>query len=752
MEEQNWIAQVKERVLVLEVAAALGLKVQDHSFGPCPKCNAERRGKGERRPPCGVTNGGKGWKCWTCNKTGDAVTLVALVTGGNPPSKGDGKGWAAVRAECARRGWCDAADARKGPQKAPGLRRGRARLSTLAATPSTPPVDRAANAVRTRPPPEELSALWDAAGPVTADAGVTSWAKARPELDLVLVGALDLARVLDGNSNPAWWPYPAVFRLAALAFDARGERASLQARAVALARNGKTRNPKGYSPGPVWFANAAGQAMLRGEAAEDLAGVLVCEGLTDWLATSCAADREGLALAVLGAIEGSWAPLAEVRLPEGVPVYLAPDVGDKDGKGDHYAEKARKALAGRPAVFRVPLAPPPGHDGKVDLCNVLGAGARLGDDGDTWGLLHLAREDGPMERDKEQGAAEDTPAGTAEEWRAEQLAKRLATLDAGRVGVFLNAELARMRARAEKRELPIPLPWPSVADELGGGLWPGCYVLVGNTGSGKSQWALQAALHAARAAVPVLYVGLELGRLDLVARLVGLVSGRKWSRLYLGTDPAELTEVEDRHGEALAELGRVPFHLAMAPPHGWAYPELADAAEDMRRRYPEDSPGACPMLIVLDFLQLVGGKDGAREDLRERIGKAAYAGRAVARDYNAAVLMLSSTAREHYFTLAGEQGPARNQGANKPTPLGKGNPARLVGLGKESGDVEYAADAALVLAQEPWPGDSPPKEGTHCWLAVAKVRARSEGMEGWAELRFDGGRFFEPSSPVKVSL
>ena len=154
------------------------------------------------------------------------------------------------------------------------------------------------------------------------------------------------------------------------------------------------------------------------------------------------------------------------------------------------------------------------------------------------------------------------------------------------------------------------------------------------------------------------------------------------------------------------------------------------------------------MLVVLDFLQLVASREDAREDLRERIGRAAYAGRAVAREYGAAVLMLSSTSRENYFILSGEaKTNAARKKADAPIveyPLGTGNPGRLVGLGKESGDIEFATDAALVLGQEPR------KDGelTTCWLAVAKMRARPEWAKGkgWAKLWFDGGRFTEPEA------
>jgi len=133
--------------------------------------------------------------------------------------------------------------------------------------------------------------------------------------------------------------------------------------------------------------------------------------------------------------------------------------------------------------------------------------------------------------------------------------------------------------------------------------------------------------------------------------------------------------------------------------------------------------------VVLDFLQLVSGEPG--EQIRERIQQAAYAARAAARDKDAAVLLVSGTARASYGTLQGDG----------EKPVWKGRAGDLVGLGKESGEVEYAADTVLALVSKPWPDGKPPPEGTHVHLAVAKQRA---GTSGWAELRFDGGRFTEP--------
>lgn len=286
------------------------------------------------------------------------------------------------------------------------------------------------------------------------------------------------------------------------------------------------------------------------------------------------------------------------------------------------------------------------------------------------------------------------------------------------------ATIAQNERRRRRIERPLPLPWARVARALGGGLWPGLHVLVGTTGTGKTQFALQTALNAAKAGHPVLYVGLELGPTELGNRLMAMESDHwHWSELHFGNGPP----MDEQRATADA-LARLPVEFLFGPPYGFDPSALLPAVAMLQRRFGTERTA----LVVFDFLQLVGGDP--RADLRERIQAAAYACRAAARDLGVAVLALSGTARENYGRLSGE-GEAP----------GQGNPARLVGLGKESGELEYAADTVLVLAAEPWPtgpDGTPvrPEAGTKMWLAVAKQRA---GLTGWHSLRFDGRGFGE---------
>jgi replicative DNA helicase len=237
------------------------------------------------------------------------------------------------------------------------------------------------------------------------------------------------------------------------------------------------------------------------------------------------------------------------------------------------------------------------------------------------------------------------------------------------------------------------------------------HVLVGGTGSGKTQWAVQASVAAARAGIPVLYLALELSRRDMAARVVGALSGAPWSQILRGTlsDP-EIPRVVAAAREARA----LPLHTECGAPYGYGAETLAARAWALR-----------PQLIVLDYLQLCAGRHG--EEPRTAVGRISYVARTLARDLDATVLVLSSTARANYAELVND--PTRE-------------PGDMVGLGKESGEIEYAADSVIVLAKHA----QRPRSRV---LVVAKNR---HGPLGRAELEWTGTSFVEGDLPEEISL
>jgi hypothetical protein len=299
------------------------------------------------------------------------------------------------------------------------------------------------------------------------------------------------------------------------------------------------------------------------------------------------------------------------------------------------------------------------------------------------------------------------------------------------LGAKVEGVLAHLRRRRHGNEKPIETPWRDLNVQLGGGWWPGVHVLISGTGAGKSQLVIEASTDAAaegRAAVG--YAALELddvGMLSRVAsRLVSKVRPPSWSAISRGeVDPDDAAMVC-----AFQKMSTLPFHLDTGSTLGWSVANLEKMAAGLRRRYPD-----LPPLLIVDFLQLVGG-DG--RDLRERIGRAAYSARQIAREHQAAIVLISSTARQNY-NLFGEGGFS-----SAGLQLDGGRrillaPDVLVGLGKETGEIEYAADSVTVMGRLPRDRIQADADGfSPVLLATPKFRA---GPASWCVLDSNGQTF-----------
>jgi hypothetical protein len=297
----------------------------------------------------------------------------------------------------------------------------------------------------------------------------------------------------------------------------------------------------------------------------------------------------------------------------------------------------------------------------------------------------------------------------------------------------LARNLQRARNRCDGIEKSIPLPWRILADHFGGGLWPGFHTLNAATGLGKTQFGLQVGIGAAKQDIPVLYIGLELGEFDLVLRVLGeLAIDVKWSDLFTGqAGKAMLQSAEN----AIPHATTLPFHYEVARPHGFAASAIRDSVALMRMLFPQGR-----LLVIVDFLQIVGDEPGECAELRIRIARAAYALRAAVNDFGATVLCISSIGRERIklftdiVTVAGLKWDVDENG--RPTKRYIGSPDELVGAGKESGDIEYAADSVSVMARGgPW------EEG-RADIVFATAKGRATGAK-WSPLRFSGFGFSE---------
>ena len=86
-QKTHWIQEVKSRYSLESIAYQLGMKTTGrNAFGPCPSCNAQKRGDHDKRAPLAffVPLGSKEarWQCFSCGDKGDMIDLVSYKFNG----------------------------------------------------------------------------------------------------------------------------------------------------------------------------------------------------------------------------------------------------------------------------------------------------------------------------------------------------------------------------------------------------------------------------------------------------------------------------------------------------------------------------------------------------------------------------------------------------------------------------------------------------------------------------------------------
>lgn len=220
-----------------------------------------------------------------------------------------------------------------------------------------------ADASPTRPPQQEVAALWAASNPVGADADSTAWFAHRfgnaAAWSLQQAELWDLARVIPaGLRLPCWarmrggpWNHTGhrvIFRL----WDHKGQTASLRARCVDPAMTPKSLAPSGFSVKGLVLADPLACQLLGGVCLSwwQPREVVVAEGEPDWLLWALRqreTDEQGPAC--LGIESGAWSPQIAARIPTGASVVIRTH---HDEPGESYAQKIAASLQGRCRIFR----------------------------------------------------------------------------------------------------------------------------------------------------------------------------------------------------------------------------------------------------------------------------------------------------------------------------------------------------------------------------------------------------------------
>ena len=204
-------------------------------------------------------------------------------------------------------------------------------------------------------------------------------------------------------------------------------------------------------------------------------------------------------------------------------------------------------------------------------------------------------------------------------------------------------------------------------DETLNGLEAGkLYMLAAMPGTGKTTLALQWAATVAQAGSTALYLSLENDSLDLARKLACRLGQVSYSAALKG----KLNSQE--WAEAVSRLHKLHGRLFLSTPRA-SMPDLPSLVEGFKER-----TGAAPSLIVVDYLQAWVKRAATGDetsDIRERIDRFAPQLRALSEQYGCAVLAISAQNRANYTN---------------------GGMAAM----KESGDLEYNADAIMTLCKD----------------------------------------------------
>lgn len=289
----------------------------------------------ENTPSCSVRRAGDGTiaaKCFSCDASGDALSLVAAVRG------------LSLKTEF-RSVLLDAAELAGLHSIVVELESGENQDRPAFVPPPVAPVPE-----RTYPDAGELAALLADAGPCAEDPEVSAWLTSRA-LDPDRVDAAGGLAIREGQMLPrfasfqglSWWETG--HRLILPVCDVYGAVRSVRAARVIDGDSPKRLPPGGHKVSELVLACELGIAMLRGTYSPER--LVVVEGEPDFLveATSVAPR----AIARIGIVSGSWGARFAEKVPVGCEVHICTHV---DRAGDNYAEEIRQTLRRRGCFIR----------------------------------------------------------------------------------------------------------------------------------------------------------------------------------------------------------------------------------------------------------------------------------------------------------------------------------------------------------------------------------------------------------------
>ncbi|MHB9134556.1 MAG: DnaB-like helicase C-terminal domain-containing protein [Armatimonadota bacterium] len=174
--------------------------------------------------------------------------------------------------------------------------------------------------------------------------------------------------------------------------------------------------------------------------------------------------------------------------------------------------------------------------------------------------------------------------------------------------------------------------FPSLDREIGGALWPGFHIVLGEPGTGKTAFSLQVA---AQCQCPCLYVTCEMAPLELMRRTAARVTGTYLNKFKTGElAPAHSIELMQQAVSASPLLSIADATTVFAPPL-WVQHQAAVLRGDGRH-----------VLIIIDSLQSWAESSTACVQEYEALNMALQSIRHIAAALTCPVLVISEKNRE----------------------------------------------------------------------------------------------------------
>ena len=293
------------------------------------------------------------------------------------------------------------------------------------------------------------------------------------------------------------------------------------------------------------------------------------------------------------------------------------------------------------------------------------------------------------------------------EQRIFEIAQRRETRSAERLEELLEATLKRIEASDGQHVTGVPCGFDELDTMLSGMQRGEMIILAARPSMGKTAMSLNVLEAVATAGYPVAMFSLEMGKQQLVQRLLCAKAGLDGQRLRSG-----MLRKEDyqRLHDACGALAKAPIFIDDTP--GLTLLQLRSKARRLREREKID-------MVVIDYLQLMSS--GTRSESRQvEVSEISRGVKAMARELDVPVICLSQL--------------------NRATEGREGHRPRMSDL-RESGSIEQDADVVLMLHREeyyhlgdPAWADANPDKRNVAEVIVAKQR---NGPTGTVRLIWD---------------